>query len=200
MRLFGSFAAAALFGLSVAGAGAVQAQTTASTKSPLAIQISGPRQIHRDFPIKMKVTFTNHSAAPLALHFPFFFGDSTRLDWVVTDGSGHQLQPPIPKERLLVCPVTGPLMHWNITVLEPGEAMDYEFAGDPSDSVVFEGKGFYRISLRYMLTATNDVAVSSHSPANEKLSKYTPEQKVAMIKTTPQLEIISNEWIVFLTE
>jgi len=199
MRPFLSFTAAALFALTMACPNPARAQTSTSTKSPLQIQISGPRLIHRDFPINMKVTITNRSTTPLALRFPLFFMDGTRLDWVVTDGPGHSLPPP-PREKLFVCPVTGPLMDWNITVLDPGETLDYQFAGDPSDGVVFKGKGFYRISLHYVLTPTNYAAVSPYDSVNEKPSKYTPQQRVAMIKTTPHLETTSNEWVVFLAD
>jgi hypothetical protein len=174
VRPFVSFAAAAVFALGVAGPIAAQAQTTTSNKSRLEIQISGPRLIRRDFPIKMMVTFTNQSEMPLALRFPFFFIDSTRLDWVVTDGAGHQLPPPPPIPIEGVCPVTGPVVDWSITVLDPGETMDYEFAGDPSDSVVFKGKGFYRVSLHYVLTPTDYAAVGPYRPASERPGKYTP--------------------------
>jgi hypothetical protein len=200
MRRSALLAAALLSAVSFVCAGATQPQTIAPAASPLEIHISGPRQIHRDFPVPMKVTFTNRSAAPLALRFPLFFNDSTRLNWSVTDGAGHELPPPMQTERLLVCPVTGPLLDWNISVLEPGETMEYEFAGDPSDGVVFSGKGFYRISLHYVLTPTTYATVWPFRPANEKAGKYTPAQKVEMIKNASRLEATSNEWVVFLTD
>lgn len=197
MHALARLAIALLVALSCLGSADSRAQTLIPTASQLEIHISGPRQIHRDFPIKMKVQFINRSEAPLALRPPVFYGDDTQLAWVVTDAAGRELPP---KQRLLICPVTGPLMDWNITVLDPGETMEYEFAGDPADGVVFKSKGFYRISLRYVMTPTTYVTVGPFRPANERDRKYTPAQKVAMIKSTSRLETTSNEWVVFLAD
>lgn len=200
MRHFASLACFAIVALGCAGWAAARPQTITTSSSPLEIQISGPRQIHRGFPIRMDVKFSNRSAAPLALRPPIFYGDDTRIAWAVTDGAGRILPPPLLKERLLICPVTGPLMDWNITVLGPGETLQYEFAGDPSDAVVFGDKGFYRISLHYVMTATNRVAVGQFRPPTEQPATYTPEQKVAMIRNAARLEATSNEWVVFLAD
>jgi hypothetical protein len=178
-----------------------QAQTSAQsapTVSPIELTISGPRYIRLGDDLKFKLTLTNRSEKPVAVRLPVLFGDETRFVWRITDHGGRLLPPRTYDQVRGVCPMTGPVMDFMIAVLQPGETMDFPFAGDPSDSFVFPGKGFYRVTVSYVFAPTQYVAVSSMRPPDEKPEAYTPQQKVEMIKTQPRFETISNVWQMYL--
>ena len=194
--------AALLIALSVPSYPSGQAQTSAPCApvvSPIEVTISGPRHIRRGDDLKFKVTLTNRSDKPVAFRPPFLYGEETRFFWRITDYGGRLLPPYVyDGPRQGICPVTGPLMDFMITVLQPGEKMDYPFAGDPSDSFVFPGKGFYRITLSYVLAPIQYVTVAPFRPPDEKPGAYTPQQKVEMIKNQPRFETTSNIWQIYL--
>jgi len=187
-----------LVALSIPAYSPGQSQTAAPAVSPLELTISGPRYIRRGDDLKFIVTLTNRSDTPVAVRSHLLFGEETGFAWRITDAGGRLLPPHIYDQKLFVCPVTGPVMDFMVTVLQPGEKMDYPFAGDPSDSFVFPGKGFYKVTLSYVLAPTQYVAVSPFRPADEKPGAYTPQQKVEMIKTQPRFETTSNVWQMYL--
>jgi hypothetical protein len=196
-----STAIALLIALSVPAYSPGQAKMAAPstlTTSPIEVTISGSRYIRRGDDLKFKVTLTNRSDKPVAVRSHLLFGEETGFSWRITDYGGRVLPPHIYDEKLFVCPVTGPVMDFMVTVLQPGETMDYPFAGDPSNSFVFPGNGFYKVTLSYVLAPTQYVAVSPFRPPDEKPGEYTPQQKVAMIKTQPRFETTSNVWQMYL--
>jgi hypothetical protein len=200
MRRLIASALALLIALSAPAYSSGQTQTpapSAPAASPIELTISGPRYIRLGDDLKFKVTLTNRSDKPVAVRSPFLFGEETRFVWRITDYGGRLLPPHI-YEKLFVCPVTGPVMDFMITVLQPGEKMDYPFAGDPSNSFVFPGKGFYKVTLSYVLAPTHYVTISPIRPPDEKPETYTPQQKVEMIKNQPRFETTSNVWQMYL--
>jgi hypothetical protein len=201
MRRLISSTTALLIALSVPAYSSGQTQSSAPSApavSPIEVTISGPRYIRLGGDLKFKVTLTNRSDKPVAVRSHLLFGEETGFIWRITDHGGRLLPPHIYDEKLLVCPVTGPVMDFMITVLQPGEKMDYPFAGDPSDSFVFPGKGFYRVTLSYVLAPVQYVAVAPFRPPDEKPGAYTPQQKVEMIKNQPRFETTSNVWQMYL--
>jgi hypothetical protein len=201
MRRLISSTTALLIALSVPAYSSGQTQTSAPSGpaiSPIELTISGPRYIRRGDDLKFKVTLTNRSDKPVAVRSHLLFGEETGFSWRITDYAGRPLPPHIYDEKLFVCPVTGPVMDFMITVLQPGEKMDYPFAGDPSDSFMFPGKGFYRVTLSYVLAPVQYVAVGPFRPPDEKPGAYTPQQKVEMIKNQPRFETTSNVWQMYL--
>ncbi|MGC1620744.1 MAG: hypothetical protein WA765_19805 [Candidatus Acidiferrum sp.] len=203
MRRLVSATVALLIALSVPGYSPGQTKLGAATPaaaapSPIELTISGPRYIRRGDDLNFKVTLTNRSDKPVAVRSPFLFGEETRFLWRITDHGGRLLPPHIYDQVRGICPVTGPVMDFMIIVLQPGEKMDYPFAGDPSDSFVFPGKGFYRVTLNYVLAPTQYVTVAPFRPPDEKPGAYTPQQKVEMIKTQPRFETVSNVWQMYL--
>ncbi len=201
MRRLISSTTALLIALSMPAYSPGQVQAPAATApavSPIELTISGPRYIRRGDDLKFKVTLTNRSDKPVAFRPPFLYGDETRFVWRITDHGGRLLPPHIYDEVRGICPVTGPVMDFMITVLQPGESMDYPFTGDPSDSFVFPGKGFYRVTLSYILAPVQYVAVAPFRPPDEKPQAYTPQQKIEMIKNQPRFETKSNVWQMYL--
>jgi hypothetical protein len=202
MRRLISSALALLIALSVPGYSSGQTQTSAPSApavSPIQVTISGPRYIRLGDDLKFKVTLTNRSDKPIAVRSPFFYDDETRFTWRITDFGGRLLPPHLyDSPKGFFCPVTGPVMDFMVTVLQPGEKMDYAFAGDPSNSFAFPGKGFYKVTLSYVLAPTHYVTISPIRPSDEKPEAYTPQQKVEMIKNQPRFETISNVWQMYL--
>lgn len=201
MRRLISSAIALLIAFSVPSYSSGQTQasvTPAPVVSPIELTISGPRYIRRGDDLKFKVTLTNRSDKPVAVRSHLLFGEETGFTWRITDFGGRVLPPHVYNERLFVCPVTGPVLDYMVTVLQPGGKMDYPFAGDPSDSFVFPGKGFYRVTLRYTLAPVQYVAVAPFGSPNEKPGVYTPQQIVEMVKTQPRFETASNVWQMYL--
>jgi hypothetical protein len=200
MRRLISFAMALLIALSVPSYSSGQTQTSAPSApavSPIELTISGPRHIRLGDDLNFKVTLTNRSDKPVAVRSHLLFGEETGFTWRVTDFGGRVLPPRI-YEKQYFCPVTGPVMDYMVTVLQPGEKMDYPFAGDPSNSFVFPGKGFYRVTLSYVLAPVQYVAVGPFRPPDEKPGLYSPQQKVEMVKTQPRFQTVSNVWQMYL--
>ncbi len=203
MRRLIASATALLIALSVPAYAPGQSKTPALVVTPIELRISGPRLIHLGDRLKFTATLTNRSDKPLALRFPFFFTDETQFNWRITNAGGRILPPHIyDGPPIYVCPVTGPLTDSMITVLQPGEKMDYDYLGDPSDDFAFTGKGFYRVTLTYILApiSPDAVRVDPYRSQNEPPEKYTPEQKIEMLKNMPRIEVSSNEWHMYLTD
>lgn len=169
--------------------------------APVQISISGPHLIRRGETLKFNVTLTNRSDKPVALRFPFLFDDETRFLWNITNASGRTLPPQVyDGPPVYYCPVTGAVNDMMISVLQPGEKMDYQFAGDPSDDFVFTGKGYYHVSLKYVLAPTRNIEEARYRPPDEKVELYTPRQKIEMLQNMPRIEATSNVWTMYLTE
>jgi len=166
------------------------------------VRISGPRLIRRGDDLKFLVTFTNRTDKPIALRLPRLWEDSTKLTWRVTDTSGHLLPPHVyTSPALPVCPITSPLSDWDIEVLAPHETRDYSYlAGDPSDAFSFPGKGFYRVSLKYVLDPSTPINKAPYEVPSNEPNLYTPDEKLAMFKQTPRIEATSDEWQLYLVD
>jgi hypothetical protein len=182
----------------------VSARTEAhpASTSPIEVRISGPRLIRRGDALKFLVTFTNRTDKPIALRLPRLWDDPTKLTWRVTDTSGHLLPPHVYTDPALgFCPVTSPLSDLDIEVLAPHETRDYSYrAGDPSDEFSFPGKGFYRVSLTYILDPSTPIAKAPYEVPSNEPDPYTPDEKLALFKQTPRIETTSIEWQLYLID
>lgn len=149
-----------LLSLALATPLSVVAQDRSPLPSPVEIRISGPRLIRRGDALKFHVTFTNRADIPLALRFPHWWEQTTKLVWRINDVGGRLLPPHIDTgPQLPSCPIDNPISDWDIEVLAPHETRDYSYlAGDPSDYFSFPRKGFYVVSLTYILDPTTPVA------------------------------------------
>jgi hypothetical protein len=194
----------ALFLASSAHAQSVPAQTQAPTPaaiSPVEVTITGPRLIHRGDALKFHVMVTNHSDAPIALRFPRGLGDTTRLDWKITYPAGRTIPPYVYNGPVFYyCPVVSGPSDEDILIVQPHQTQEYPYAGDPSDYFVFPGKGFYRVSLNYVLDPTYPVVEAKYRPPDEPPSPYTPRQKLELLRKMPHIEVTSNVWQLYLTD
>jgi hypothetical protein len=113
------------------------------------LEIKGPRLIHRGEELKFRVFLTNRSAQTIIIPSPKGAFQPSML-WTITDSAGKSLPPPPPLG--FFCPVTGrpAVGDADFISLKSGEQIEIPVDGDPTDSVMFSGKGFYRISLTYM--------------------------------------------------
>jgi hypothetical protein len=174
---------------------------TASAALPVEVHITGPRLIRRADKLSFHVTLTNRSDTPIAIRFPEGTGDSTETRWLITDSGGRVLPPYVYTGPVMFyCPVTSGPSDLSIIVLQPQESVEYPQPGDPSDSYVFPGKGFYRVSLKYVLDPASRVPVALYRPPDEPPGPYTPQQKIEMLRKMPHLEVTSNVWQVYLSD
>jgi hypothetical protein len=102
------------------------------------------------------------------------------------------------------CPVTGrpAVGDADFVALKGGERMEIPVAEDPTDSVMFAGKGFYRISLIYMFYPpklwrsadgnTTYMTGISHS-------RMTPEWEKQVMNALP-VRVISNTLSMYLVQ
>jgi len=179
-----------------------RAQAHSVPASPIEVRISGPRLIRRGDALKFLVTFTNRTDKPIALRLPRLWEDPAKLTWRGTDTSGHLLPRYIYTGPALgFCPVTSPLSDSDIEILAPHETRDYSYrAGDPSDEFSFRGKGFYRVSLTYILDPSTPITKAAYEVPSNEPDPYTPDEKLAMFKRTPRIETTSNEWQLYLID
>jgi hypothetical protein len=180
----------------------VKAQVQSASPPSIEVKISGPRLIRRGDVLKFHVTFTNRTDGPLALRLPHWWEQSTKLSWRITDTGGRLLPPHTYAEpQLAFCPIDSPISDWDIEVLAPHETRDYSYlAGDPSDYFSFPKKGFYLISLSYILDPTTPVTKAPYEVPSNPPEPYTGDQKRDMFKRTPRIEATSNEWQVYFLE
>ncbi len=200
---FMSSAFATIFALGIPGyaPGQSQSQPSAANASPIELRIAGPHLIRRGHSLKFHVEMINRSDKPITVRDHWLYGEATGFDWKITEAGGRVLPAPVHSgPPVFICPVTGPVIDRNITILKSGEKAEYsELVGDPSDSFVFKGKGFYRVSLRYTLEQTNQIIAWEYSPPVDAQG-YTPQQKIALLKSMGYIEATSNEWQLYLTE
>ena len=201
MRRLLSSAMALLVALSVPAYSPGRPQDASTAAPSIELTISGPRLIHGGQTLKFNVTLTNRSGKPLAFRPPFGYYDTTQFSWRITDTGGRLLPPHVyDGPPVFICPLTGPVTDRLITILQPGEKMEFPYAGDPSDDYVFHGKGFYRVTLTYVQGPNQFVELAQFRPPNEKPEAYTPEQKIEMLKNQGSFEVISNVWTMYLTD
>jgi hypothetical protein len=170
--------------------------------SPVKINISGPRLTHRGDHLKFNISVTNQSDAPVALRFPRILGDTTtQFIWRITD-VGDRLLPPVSNNGSMegFCPITSGPSDWDIVVLVPHETMSYDYAGDPSDNFAFPGKGFYRVSVKYILNPDRNLVEAPYHVPSDKPENYTPREKIEMSRKMPHLETTSNELQLYLAD
>lgn len=174
-----------------------QTKTASPATSPVEMTISGPHYIRRGDALNFKVTLTNRSDKPVAVA-PLMFGGGASAIWRVTDFGGRLLPPHLYDQLRGYCPVTGPVMGYMLTVLQPGASMDFSSAGDPSDEFAFPGKGVYKVTLTFKQTHALYIGISPERQANEKSGQYTPAEKLAIFKDQPRIEATSNVWQMYL--
>lgn len=170
------------------------------TNSPVELTISGPRLIHRGDALKFRVTLTNRSMAPIAWRVPDSF-ETTGFIWRIADTDGHRLPPPVyigPVHYIYVCGTPSPISDRSIFILQSQEKMEYDHAGDPSDSFSFPGKGFYRVSLKYVLDP--GLGEGPYRLPDKELGLYAPGHKFDHLEKMPRFEVVSNEWQIILAD
>lgn len=198
MNLKSIRATTVVLALSLPALPAQPTQKTAASAAPLEVSISGPRLISREDHLNFTLTLTNRSSKPVAVRFPNDDGLSlgpSRIEWRITDSGGRLLPPYIyDGPPIVYCPVVPLPSDLEISILQPGEKITFDNAGDPSYTFAFRGKGYYRVTLNYVFSPGSHVVVSDHRPPNEKPEPYTPQQKVDMLKAMPGFTATSNVW------
>lgn len=157
-------------------------QTQPAPTPPIEVRLNGPHLIRRGDHLKFAITITNRTDAPVALRFPRIDGDkTTQFIWRVTDAGGRLLPPHFYEGPIQVyCPVTSGPSDWDIVVLALHETMNYDYCCDPTDDFAFPQKGFYRISLTYILDPDPKLVEAPYQvPTVGKPETYTPQQKIA---------------------
>ena len=178
-------------------------EQVASGSSPVKLIISGPQVIHAGQALNFKATLLNRSAEPIVV-------PSVNSTWLGTGGYSwnvtDKLGKPLASRPDFLFPIdhVGEMPKYydrDFVVLKPGEKIEYDARslGDPSDAVVFPGKGAYLVSLYWSFRAP-DV---SHLPNGTTAYRFgvTSGMSHAMeevLLKTPRFEVQSNVWTMSL--
>jgi hypothetical protein len=179
----------------------------ASGSSPVKLIISGPLLIHAGQALNFKATLLNRSAEPIAIPI----ADSCPWCsegghwWKITDKFGKPLAPraELLKKEIPIDNVREmPRYHdRDFVVLKPGEKIEYDIKniGDPSDDVVFPGKGIYLVSLSWSFHApeVNHLPNGNISYRFGVTSDMSPAIEEVLLRT-PRFEVQSNVWTMSL--
>jgi hypothetical protein len=164
------------------------------------LEINGPHLIHRGEELHFRVFLTNRSSQTIMIPSPqgaFQPG----MVWTITDSAGKSLPPP-PRVGFF-CPVTGrpAVGDADFLALKSGERMEIPVDGDPTDLVVFPGKGFYRISLIYMFSPPKvwhnpDGSTSMTGISHSRMTSEWEKQ----LMNTPPVHATSNTLSMYLVQ
>jgi len=191
---------AALCLVLVSAGEASRSQTLARASSPLELQISGPRLIHRGEKLQFKAVVVNRSQRPVAFAFRQGGWDCDGVfRWTITDTADRLLPTPEPVRG--ICCLTSAVREDEIVVLQPGEKRETPELSDPSDFYRFPGNGFYRVRLRLVFLAEvlmNDGRGHYHYLAPEEVSE--PKSNLELAVKSGRIDVTSNTWNVYLAD
>lgn len=183
--IFKSGALACTLGLALLPA-ATAHDNQAPRPAAVQLEIDGPRLIHRGEELHFRMFLTNRSSETIIIPSPKGAFQPSLL-WTITDSIGKSLLPPPPVG--FFCPVTGSpaVGDTDFLSLKSGERIEIPVVGDPTDSVVFPNKGFYRISLIYMFYPPKLLRNADGTTfiAGISSSKMTPEWQARVMATSP---------------
>jgi hypothetical protein len=176
--------------------------------APVEVQliISGPRLIRADQDLKFRAFLVNRSTEPIVVPSPTGWYQAV-LTWKITDTAGRLLRPN--KAGMVfgdnVGAGQGPAFKAaDFVLLKPGEKTEIMNLGDPADRFVFQGKGFYEVTLQYSFSPPLDTPhiVAGQGPNAEHSqfglyhSTLSPELKSRLLKNP--IETTSNIWKMYL--
>ena len=176
--------------------------------SPVEVQliISGPQLIRANQDLKFRAFLMNRSAEPIVVPSSTGWYRAV-LIWKMTDTSGKVL-PPNEHWKVYADHVgagQGPgFKDADFVLLRPGEKTEIMNLGDPADRFVFEGKGFYEVTLQYSFSpplntphiVTGQGPDAEHSQFGLYHSSLSPELKSHLLKNP--IEATSNRWRMYL--
>jgi hypothetical protein len=168
--------------------------------------ISGPRLISAGQDLKFTAFLLNRSAEPIVVPSPTGWYQAV-LTWKITDAPGKVLQPNKHWEVFAdnVGAGQGPgFKDADFVLLKPGQKNEIVNLGDPADRFVFEGKGFYEVTLHYSFspplhtphTVVGQGPNAEHSQSGLYHSTLNPELRSRLLKNP--IEATSNVWKMYL--
>jgi hypothetical protein len=129
--------------------------------------------------------------------------------WNVVDAKGQGVPTvPVDPQKVLMDDMSGPLSDPDVRILEPGKALVYKLASDPTVSScapsnekvkcmqkrIFPGKGMYRVWLHYHFAPAGEADY-----LDKAIGTFTLRQRnIEVLRMTPPVDIFSNEWIMNL--
>jgi hypothetical protein len=170
------------------------------------LMISGPQLIRTDQDLKFRAFLVNRSAEPIVVPSSTGWYQAV-LTWKITHTSG-KLLPPNKRGMVFgdnVGAGQGPAFKdADFVLLKPGEKTEIMNLGDPTDRFVFEGKGFYEVTLQYSFSpplntphiVTGQGPDAEHSQFGLYHSTLSPELKSLLLKNP--IEATSNKWRMYL--
>jgi hypothetical protein len=191
------------FFLAVPAGSSGQSKPSANSTAPFDLVISGPRVIHAGQALHFKATLLNRSAEPIAVPSvnSTWFGTGG-FSWNVTDKLGKSL--PLRPDFLFPIDHVGEMPKYydrDFVVLKPAEKIEYDAKslGDPSDAVLFPGKGTYLVSLSWSFRAPEVRHLPNGNTAYTfgVSSGMSPAIEEVLLRT-PQFETRSNIWTLVL--
>jgi hypothetical protein len=173
----------------------------ATASALVELEITGPRLIHRGDALHYRAFLTNHSPETIIIPAPNGMLRAS-TNWTTTDTAGKEL--PTPRWEGGYCPVTGlpSVNDSDFVSLKSGERIEIPVPGDPSDLVVFPGKGFYLVTLNYQFYPPQ----IWHN-ADGSISRFTGISGSTMsagwqkrVLKTPPVRATSKAWSMYLVQ
>jgi hypothetical protein len=173
----------------------------ATVSAPVELEITGPRLIHRGHELRFRAFLTNRSPETIIIPAPNGMLRAS-TNWKTTDTAGKEL--PTPRWEGGYCPVTGlpSVGDSDFVFLKSGERIEIPVPGDPSDLVVFPGKGFYLVTLSYQFTPPkiwHNADGSLFYFMGISGSKMSAEWQERVLKTAP-VQATSKAWSMYLVQ
>jgi hypothetical protein len=179
---------------------------SASAAPEVQLIISGPQLIRADQDLRFRAFLVNRSTEPIVVPSPAGWYQAV-LTWKITDTSGKMLPP---NKRWMVFGDNvgagqGPAFKdVDFVLLKPEEKTEIMNLGDPADRFVFEGKGFYEVTLHYSFSPPLDTPhivvgqgqSAEHSQFGLYHSTLSPELRSHLLKNP--IEATSNKWKMYL--
>jgi hypothetical protein len=188
----------------------VAASQTDVRRAPAAPEVQltmgGPQLIRANQDLEFRAFLINRSAEPIVVPSPTGWYQAV-LTWKITDTSGKMLQPN--KHWRVIADNVGAgqgpaFKDADFVLLKPGEKTQIVNLGDPADRFVFEGKGFYEVTLHYSFSPPLDTPQTvvgqgpdaEHSQFGLYHSTLSLEIRSHLLKSP--IEATSNKWKMYL--
>jgi hypothetical protein len=176
-----------------------QGQIGEPAKPAAELAISGPQVVHRGDNLWFTATLTNRSNATIALPSStssICWWYMIEGGWSITDKKGKELpsKPTGAFDNTVSMPT---FKDSDFVLLKPGEKIEYnhETLGDPSDTFLFPGNGFFEVSLRWHFCAPTVKDLPNGTVAYTcGVTRLLSQPVREILLATPSFDVNSNVW------
>jgi hypothetical protein len=167
-----------------------------SNDANVELTISGPRVIRAGEDLRFRAFIVNRSSDVIAIPSPTYpYGCG--LGWTITDRSGRTLPMRLGTPY---CPLRElpPIRDGDFILVQPGQRVELKEIGDPSNCFLFPGRGFYRVSLRFVFDRPSRKLATFGTNGRFPRTSVS-EQSLETLLQAPAIDASSAPWTLYLT-